>query len=80
MISRGNSKAGRAAASRSVFRRGVARVDAAAPRRTISRAMRVITYGHAKRHLAETMEQVCNDGSGVIITGRNAASVVMMSR
>ena len=42
--------------------------------------MRVITYGHAKRHLAETMEQVCNDGSGVIITRRNAGSVVMMSR
>ena len=79
MISRGNSKAGRVSASRSVFRRGVDRVDDDTRRRTISHAMRVITYSHARRHLAETMEKVCNDRSGVIITGRNAGSVVMMS-
>lgn len=42
--------------------------------------MRVMTYGHTRRHLAETMEKVCNDGSVVTITRRNAGSGVMMSR
>ena len=41
--------------------------------------MKVITCSEARRHLAETMEQVCNDRSIIIITGKNAGSVVMMS-
>jgi antitoxin YefM len=38
-----------------------------------------ITYTHARSHLAETMEKVCNDHAPVIITRKNERSVVMIS-
>jgi antitoxin YefM len=41
--------------------------------------MDAITYTHARSHLAETMEQVCDDHAPVIITRKNQRSVVMMS-
>ena len=41
--------------------------------------MNAITYTHARSHLAETMEKVCNDHAPVIITRQNERSVVMIS-
>ena len=41
--------------------------------------MHAITYTHARSHLAQTMEQVCDDHAPVIITRKNQRSVVMMS-
>lgn len=42
--------------------------------------MKIMTCSEARRRLAETMDEVCNDRVPVIITRRNAGSVVMMSR
>lgn len=41
--------------------------------------MRVLSYTQARSHLAETMEQVCDDHVPVIITRQNERSVVMIS-
>jgi antitoxin YefM len=41
--------------------------------------MNAITYTHARSHLAETMEKVCDDHDPVIITRKNERSVVMIS-
>jgi antitoxin YefM len=41
--------------------------------------MNAITYSHARGHLAETMEKVCDDHAPVIITRQNQRSVVMIS-
>lgn len=41
--------------------------------------MNAITYTHARSHLAQTMEQVCDDHAPVIITRKNQRSVVMIS-
>ena len=41
--------------------------------------MDAITYTHARSHLAQTMEQVCDDHAPVIITRKNRRSVVMIS-
>jgi antitoxin YefM len=41
--------------------------------------MNAITYTHARSHLAETMEKVCDDHAPVIITRQNARSVVLIS-
>lgn len=41
--------------------------------------MDTITYTHARSHLAQTMEQVCDDHSPIIITRKNHRSVVMIS-
>src|SRR5262245_49449897 len=41
--------------------------------------MDAITYTHARSHLAETMEKVCDDHAPVIITRKNERSVVMIS-
>ncbi len=41
--------------------------------------MDAITYTHARNHLAETMEQVCDDHAPVIITRQHQHSVVMIS-
>jgi len=41
--------------------------------------MEAITYSHARSHLAETMEQVCDDHAPVIITRKHQRSVVMLS-
>ena len=41
--------------------------------------MNAVPYTHARNHLAETMEKVCEDHAPVIITRRNQGSVVMMS-
>ena len=41
--------------------------------------MGAITYTHARSHLAQTMEQVCDDHAPVIITRKNRRSVVMIS-
>ena len=41
--------------------------------------MNAIPYTHARNHLAETMEKVCDDHAPVIITRKNRGSVVMMS-
>jgi antitoxin YefM len=41
--------------------------------------MEAITYTHARSHLAETMEKVCDDHAPVIITRKNERSVVMIS-
>ena len=41
--------------------------------------MNAIPYTHARNHLAETMEKVCEDHAPVIITRKNQGSVVMMS-
>lgn len=41
--------------------------------------MNAITYTHARSHLAQTMEQVCDDHAPVIITRKNQCSVVMIS-
>jgi antitoxin YefM len=41
--------------------------------------MDAITYTHARSHLAETMEKVCDDHAPVIITRKNERSVVGIS-
>jgi antitoxin YefM len=41
--------------------------------------LRVLSYTAARNHLAETMEQVCDDHTPVVITRQNERSVVMMS-
>ena len=41
--------------------------------------MEAITYSRARAHLAETMQQVCDDHTPVIITRTNQNAVVMMS-
>ncbi len=41
--------------------------------------MNVMTYTSARKNLAKTMEYVCNDHTPVIITSKNARSVVMIS-
>jgi antitoxin YefM len=41
--------------------------------------MDAITYSHARGHLAETMEKVCDDHAPVIITRKQQRSVVMIS-
>jgi antitoxin YefM len=41
--------------------------------------MNAITYTHVRSHLAETVEQVCDDHAPVIITRQNARSVVLIS-
>jgi antitoxin YefM len=41
--------------------------------------MDAITYTHARSHLAETMEKVCDDHAPVIITRKQQHSVVMIS-
>ena len=41
--------------------------------------MDAITYTHARSHLAQTMEQVCDDHAPLIITRKNRRSVVMLS-
>jgi antitoxin YefM len=41
--------------------------------------MDAISYTSARSNFAGTMEKVCNDHSPVIITRKNAESVVMMS-
>jgi len=38
-----------------------------------------ITYSRARAHLAETMQQVCDDHTPVIITRTNQNAVVTMS-
>lgn len=41
--------------------------------------MNTITYTHARSHLAQTMEQICDDHVPVIITRKNQRPVVMIS-
>jgi antitoxin YefM len=41
--------------------------------------MDAITYSHARSHLAETMEKVCDDHAPVIITRQHQRSVVIIS-
>lgn len=41
--------------------------------------MNAIPYAHARNHLAETMDKVCDDHDPVIITRKRRGSVVMMS-
>jgi antitoxin YefM len=41
--------------------------------------MDTITYSEARNHLAKTMEKVCDDHAPLIITRKNARSVVMLS-
>lgn len=41
--------------------------------------MNAIPYSTVRRELVETMERVCNDHAPVIVTRKNARSVVMMS-
>jgi antitoxin YefM len=41
--------------------------------------MDAITYTHARSHLDQTMEQVCDDHAPLIITRKNRRSVVMIS-
>jgi antitoxin YefM len=41
--------------------------------------MDIITYTQARDHLAETMEQVCDDHAPIIITRRSNRAVVMIS-
>ena len=41
--------------------------------------MDAISYTSARQNLAKTMEKVCNDHDAVIITRKNAQSVVMIS-
>ena len=41
--------------------------------------MNAIPHTHARDHLAETMERVCEDHAPIIITRRNRGSVVMIS-
>jgi antitoxin YefM len=41
--------------------------------------MTTISYSEARSKLAETMEKVCDDHAPIIITRKNARSVVMIS-
>ena len=41
--------------------------------------MDTITYSEARARFAKTLDKVCEDRAPVVITRRNAASVVMMS-
>lgn len=41
--------------------------------------MDAISYSYARKHLVQTMEQVCDDHSPVIVTRQNARAVVIMS-
>ena len=41
--------------------------------------MDAITYSHARGHLAEMMEKVCDDHAPVIITRQHQRSAVMIS-
>ena len=41
--------------------------------------MNAIPYTHARNHLAEIMDTVCNDHAPAIITRRNQGSVVVVS-
>ena len=41
--------------------------------------MDAITYTSAKKHLAETIEKVCNDHLPVLIRRKNKQAVVMIS-
>ncbi|MCB2264365.1 MAG: type II toxin-antitoxin system prevent-host-death family antitoxin [Candidatus Thiosymbion ectosymbiont of Robbea hypermnestra] len=41
--------------------------------------MNVITYTHARNHLARTMEQTYDDHAPVVITRKNQRPVVMIS-
>ncbi len=41
--------------------------------------MTTITYSDARANLAQTMNRVCEDRTPVVITRRNAQSVVLMS-
>jgi antitoxin YefM len=41
--------------------------------------MDTITYSEARSQLAKTMEKVCNDHAPLIITRKNARSVIMIS-
>jgi len=41
--------------------------------------MNALTYSQARRNLARTMDEVCDDHSPTIITRKNQRSVVMIS-
>lgn len=41
--------------------------------------MDAISYSTARKHLAETMERVCDNHEPVILTRKNSRSVVIMS-
>jgi len=41
--------------------------------------MNALTYSQARANLSQTMDQVCDDHSPIIITRRNQRSVVMIS-
>lgn len=41
--------------------------------------MDAIAYSTARKNLVQTMERVCNDHAPVIVTRKNARSVVIMS-
>jgi antitoxin YefM len=41
--------------------------------------MKTLTYTSAREHLAQTMQQVCDDHVPVVITRRRDQAVVMMS-
>jgi len=41
--------------------------------------MDTINYSEARNNLAKTMDKVCDDHEPVVITRRNAGSVVLMS-
>ncbi len=41
--------------------------------------MDALSYSTARKHLAETMEKVCDNHESIVITRKNARSVVMMS-
>lgn len=41
--------------------------------------MDVVNYTHARQHLAELMDQVCDDRAPVMITRRKSETVVMMA-
>ncbi|MCP4218083.1 MAG: type II toxin-antitoxin system prevent-host-death family antitoxin [bacterium] len=41
--------------------------------------MQTVTYSDARKDLAQTMEQVCDDHTPIIITRQKAASVVLIS-
>jgi antitoxin YefM len=41
--------------------------------------MRTISYTAARAHLAETMQQVCDDHATVVVTRSKAEPIVMMS-
>ena len=41
--------------------------------------MDAISYSTARKHLAETMERVCDNHEPIILTRKNSRSVVIMS-